>query len=133
MISCMPHPLKIQENVYIFADVSHFLLLFLDVWQGINDPGQTQQKDGHRGLSFCHPNLLCRLDQMLTVMELSQHLVSSLKTVKPIIPRGTRCMGHLKIMCSTVCLPAPTRISLKGRDTICAWTNRNAQGQYTDD
>ena len=45
---------------------------------------------GTEDLSFYHPILLRCLDQMLTVMELSQLLVSSSKTVKPIIPRGTR-------------------------------------------
>ena len=51
---------------------------------------------GTEGLSYHHTNLLCCLDQMLAVMELSQHLVSSSKTVRPIIPRGARCMGHVK-------------------------------------
>ena len=54
-----------------------------------------------------HPYLLCCLDQMLAVIELSQHLVSSSKTVRPIIPRGARCVGHVKIMWSAVCSLAP--------------------------
>ena len=62
---------------------------------------------GTEGLSFYHPNLLCCLDQMLAVMELSQHLVSSSKTVRPIIHRGARCMGHAKIMWSAVGSLAP--------------------------
>ena len=53
---------------------------------------------GNEGLSFYHPNLLCYLDQMLAVMELSQHLILSSKTVRPIIPRDAGCMGHFKIM-----------------------------------
>ena len=65
------------------------------------------KKMGTKDLSFYHPNLQCYLDQMLTVMELSQHLVPSSKIVRPIIPRGTRCLGHVKIMWSTVCLLAP--------------------------
>ena len=60
-----------------------------------------------KGLSFCHPSLLCCLDQMLAVMELSQNLVLSSKTVRSIIPRGAQCMGHVKIMWSAVCLLAP--------------------------
>ena len=38
--------------------------------------------------SFYHPSLPCCPDQMLAVMELSQHLVSLPKTVRPIIPQG---------------------------------------------
>ena len=59
------------------------------------------------GLSFYHPNLLCCLDQMLEVMELSQHFVSSFKTVRPIIPQSARCEGHVNIMWSAVCSLAP--------------------------
>ena len=59
------------------------------------------------GLFFYHPNLLCCLDQILAVMELSQHLVSSFKTVRPIISQDARCMGHVKIMWSAVCSLAP--------------------------
>ena len=59
------------------------------------------------GLSFYHRNLLCYLDQMLAVIESSQHFVSSSKTVRPIIPRGARCVGHVKIMWSAVCSLAP--------------------------
>ena len=43
------------------------------------------KKMGTDGLFFYHPNLLCCLDQMLAVIELSQHLVSSSKTVRSII------------------------------------------------
>ena len=62
---------------------------------------------GPEGLSFYNPNQLCCLDQMLAVMELSQHLVSSSKTVRPIIPRGAQCVGHVEIMWSAVCALAP--------------------------
>ena len=44
---------------------------FFVVWQGIYDPGQTQEKDGTKGLFFYHSNPLCCLDQRLAVMELS--------------------------------------------------------------
>ena len=53
---------------------------------------------GTEGLSFYHPNFLCRLDQMLAVLELSQHLVLPSKTVRPIIPGGALCVRHVKIM-----------------------------------
>ena len=61
------------------------------------------QRMGTEGLPFYHPNLLCCLDQMLAVIELSQHLVSSSRTVRFIIPRGARCVGHVKILWSAVC------------------------------
>ena len=40
-------------------------------------------------------------------MELSQHLVSSSKTVRPVILRDSRCVGHVKIMWSAVFSLAP--------------------------
>ena len=42
-------------------------------------------------------------NQMLAVMILSQHRVSTSKTVSPRIPVGARCTGHIRIMCSAVC------------------------------
>ena len=59
-----------------------------------------KKRMGTKGLSFYHINLLCFLDQMLAVMELNQHLVSSSKTVRPIISGGAQCMAHVKIMWS---------------------------------
>ena len=72
------------------------------------------KKTGTESLSFYHPNLLCCLDQMLAVIELSQHLVSSSKTVRPIIPRGAQCVGHVKIMWSAVRSLAPHSHFAKG-------------------
>ena len=59
------------------------------------------------GLSFYYPRLLHCLDQMLAVMSLSQHRVSSFKTVTPRAPCGARCIGHAVITWSTVCSEAP--------------------------
>ena len=50
---------------------------------------------------------MCCLDQMLAKIELSQHFVSSSKTVRPIIPPDARYVGHGKIMWSAVCSLAP--------------------------
>ena len=36
-------------------------------------------------------------DQMLAVVVLSQHRVSSSKTVRPATPRGAQCMGQAVI------------------------------------
>ena len=44
---------------------------------------------------------------MLAVVVLSQHPVSSSKTVRPVTPRGSQCMGHVKITRSAACLVAP--------------------------
>ena len=57
---------------------------------------------GAKGLFFYHPSLLYCPDQMLAVMWLSQHLVSSSKSVRPIIPQGTRCVAHVKKTLSAV-------------------------------
>ena len=94
---------------------------FFVVWQGIlYDPGQRQEKNGAESLSFCHPSLLCWLDQMLVVMELSLHLVSSSKTVRPIIPRGARFVGDVEIMWSAVCSLAPdSHFTEKARPHLC--------------
>ena len=93
---------------YYFFEVfwynSTWEIFFFVVWQGVSMiQVRRNKKMGIEGLSFYHPNLLCCLDQMLEVMELSQHLVLSSKTVRPIIPRGARYMGYVKIMWSEVC------------------------------
>ena len=78
------------------------------------------KKMGTEDLFSYHPNLLCCFDQMLSVIELSQHLVSSSKTVRPIIPRGTRCMGYAKIMWSAVCSLAPhSHFAEEARPYLC--------------
>ena len=79
-----------------------------------------KKRSGTEGFSFYHPSLLCCLDQMLAVMKLSQHLVSSFKTVRPIIPRGARCVGHVKIMWSAVCSLAPhSHFAEEARPHLC--------------
>ena len=59
------------------------------------------------GLSFYYPRLLHCLDQMLAVMQLSQHRVSSSKTARPRVPCGARCIGHAVSTWSAVCSEAP--------------------------
>ena len=67
-----------------------------------------KKRTGAKGLSFCHSSSLRCRDQMLAVIELShQHIVSSSKTVRPIISRGARCVSHIEIMWSAVCSLAP--------------------------
>ena len=57
-----------------------------------------KKRTGAEGLAFYHPSLMCCADMMLVVMELSQHLVPSSKTVRPIILRGAQCLGHVKVI-----------------------------------
>ena len=45
--------------------------------------------------------------QMLAAMVLSQHRVSTSKTVSPHIPVGAGCTGHVRMMCSAVSSAAP--------------------------
>ena len=64
-------------------------------------------RTGAEGLSFYYPRLLHCLSQMLAVMSLSQHRVSSSKTVRPRAPCGARCIGHAVSTWSAVCSEAP--------------------------
>ena len=91
------------------------------------------KKMGTEGLSFYHSNLLCCLDQMLAVIELSQHLVSSSKTVRPIIPRGARCVGHVKILWSVVCSLAPYSHFAEGARPHLCMDEPKRPGQYAGD
>ena len=59
---------------------------------------QDRWKDQGRGFILLPPWPPNCLGQMLTVMDFSQHLVSSSKAIRPNIPRGARCMGHCEMM-----------------------------------
>ena len=61
--------------------------------KGIHSRSDTN-RTGAEGLSFYYPRLLHCLGQMLAVMSLSQHRVSSSKTVRPRAPCGARCIGQ---------------------------------------
>ena len=84
-------------------------------------PLQARHKqDWAEGLSFYYPRLLHCLDQMLAVMSLSQHRVSSSKTVRPRAPCGARCIGHAVSTWSAVCSEAPHSQFGKGaRPHLC--------------
>ena len=88
-------------------------------------------RTGAEGLSFYNFRLLHCLNQMLAVMLLSQHRVSSSKTVRPHPPCGARCIGHAVSTWSVVAQRRHTCNSVKERDPICAWTNGIAQHQST--
>ena len=74
--------------------------------KGIHSRPDTN-RTGAEGLSFYYPRLLHCLDQMLAVMSLSQHRVSSSKTVRPRAPCGALCIGHIVSTWSAVCSEAP--------------------------
>ena len=75
------------------------------VWKGIHSRSDTN-RTGAGGLSFYYHRPLCCPDQTLAMMLLSQHRVSSSKTVRSRAPRGAPCMGHAIRMWSAVCLEA---------------------------
>ena len=64
-------------------------------------------RTGAKGLSFYYPRLLHCLNQMLAVILLSQHRVSSSKTIRPHAPCGARCIGHTVSTWSVVCSEVP--------------------------
>ena len=74
--------------------------------KGIHSRPDTN-RTGAEGLSFYYPRLLYCLDQMLAVISLSRHRVSSSKTVRPRAPCGARYIGHAVSTWSAVCSEAP--------------------------
>ena len=77
-------------------------------------------RTGAKGLSFYYPRLLHCLDQMLAVMSLSQHRVSSSKTIRPRAPCGARCIEHAVSTWSAVCSEAPhLQFSEGARPHLC--------------
>ena len=87
--------------------------------KGIHSRSDTN-RTGAEGLSFYYPRLLHCLDQMLAVMSLSQHRVSSSKTVRPRAPCGARCIGHAVSTWSAVCSEAPySQFGEKARPHLC--------------
>ena len=96
--------------------------------KGIHSRSDTN-RTGAEGLSFYYHRLLHCLNQMLAVVLLSQHRVSSFKTVRPRAPCGARCRGHAVRTWSTVFSEAPHLQFGEGARPICAWTNGIAQYQ----
>ena len=87
--------------------------------KGIHSRPDTN-RTGAKGLSFYYPRLLHCLDQMLAVVLLSQHRVSSSKTVRPRAPCGARCIGHTVSTWSAVCSEAPhSQFGERARPHLC--------------
>ena len=74
--------------------------------KGIHSRSDTN-RTGAKGLSFYYPRLLHCLNQMLAVVLLSQHRVSSSKAVRPHAPGGARCIRHAVRTWSAVCSEVP--------------------------
>ena len=72
------------------------------------------------GLSFYYPRLLHCLNQILAVVLLSQHRVSSSKIVRPRAPCGARCIGHAVRTWSAVCSETPhSQFGEEARPHLC--------------
>ena len=76
------------------------------VWKGAHSRSDTNRTEA-ADLHFYYPKLLYCPDHILAVMLLSQHRVSSFKTVRPRAQCGARCMGHDVKTWSAVCSEAP--------------------------
>ena len=98
------------------------------VWKGIHSRSNTN-RTGADGLSFYYLRPLYFPDQILAEMLLSQHQVSSSKTVRSRAPCCARRMGHAIRTWSAVIQRRRTRNSVKERDPIYAWTNGITQHQ----
>ena len=90
---------------YVGLIVSSPKIKFVVVWKDIYSRSDTN-RTAAEGLSFYYSRLLHCLNQMLAVVLLSQHRVSSSKTVKPRAPCGARCIGHAVSTWSAVCSEA---------------------------
>ena len=89
------------------------------VWKGIHSRSDTN-RIGPEGLSFYWPRLLYCPDQMLAVMLLSQHRVSSFKTLRPRASCGARCMGHPIKTWYAVCSASPhSQLGEGARPHLC--------------
>ena len=95
------------------------LTLYRRRLKGIHSRPDTN-RTGAEGLSFYYPRLLYCLDQMLAVMSLSQHRVSSSKTVRPRAPCGAQCIGHAVSTWSAVCSEEPhSQFGEEARPYLC--------------
>ena len=102
----LPSFTKLKSNSSATTSNIHLNNFVVVVWRGIHSRSDTN-RTGAEGLSFYYPRLLHCLNHMLAVMLLSQHRVSSSKTVRSRAPCGARCIGHAVSTWSAVCLEAP--------------------------
>ena len=97
------------KNIFIFFQSKDFCFWSSSRRRRLRDIHSRSDTNstGAEGLSFYYPRLLHCLDQMLAVVVLSQHRVSSSKTVRTRSPCGARCIGHAIRTWSAVCSEAP--------------------------
>ena len=74
-------------------------------WKGIHSRSNTN-RTGAKGLFFYYSRLLYCPDQILVVMVLSQHGVSSSKNHQTSTPSGAQCIGYIIRKWSAVCSEA---------------------------
>ena len=87
--------------------------------KGIHSRSDTK-RTAAEGLSFYCSRLLHCLNQMLAVVLLSQHRVSSSKTVRPRASCGARCIRHAVSTWSAVCSEAPhSQFGERARPHLC--------------
>ena len=117
----------ICKYIQKLVKVTFLTKLLLHRLKGIHSRSDTNST-GAENLSFYYPRLLYCLNQMLAVV-LSQHRVSSSKTVRPRAPCGPDVQATLLVHGLRFVQRHHTRNSVKERDPICAWTNGIAQHQ----
>ena len=91
--------------------------------KGIHSSPDTN-RTGAEGLSFYYPRLLYCLDQMLVVISLSQHRVSSSKTIRPRAPCGADVQGTLLVHGLRFAQRHHTRNSVKELYNKVWWLSR---------
>ena len=83
IVDCGPSRFAIWRNIQNESE-SRVVSIVVVVWKGIHSRSDTN-RTGAEGLSLYYPRLLHCLNQMLAVMLLSQHRVSSSKTVNLVL------------------------------------------------
>ena len=104
-----------KKQLLVILLSNHFVV----VWKGIHYRSDIN-RTGAEGLSFYYLRLLYYPDQMLAVVLLSQHRVSSSKIVRHRTLCGAQCMGHAIRTWSAFCSTAPHSQFGKGaRPHLC--------------
>ena len=107
------------QHLWLILICRRATLIVVVVWKGIQSRSDTNRNRAE-DLSFYYPRLLNCPDQMLTVILLSHHRISSCKTVRPHAPCNARCMRHAIRTWSAVFLGAPhLQFGERARPHLC--------------
>ena len=106
LFASLPCIFAAHSTMSLRRECTLIIIVVVVLWRGIHSRSDTN-RTGAEGLSFYYPRLLHCRDQMLAVMLLSQHRVSSSKTVRPRALCGARCIRHAVSTWSSVCSEAP--------------------------